>query len=126
MPFAASSGTSPNGMRHEIVPWLRSYAVNDDHGGAIGATPVDEIMKPKPLVYRTTSGALRSRSSFSIDGRSFDTTYSFPLAGSTAAPPQLAPPLLPGICTVLRVLGGVNRPSFRALKISSRYLARSA
>ena len=58
-------------------------------------SPSLAIMKPNPLRYRSSS--LLSASSFSSDGRSFETTTSVPFDGSTAAPPQLAPPLLPGI-----------------------------
>src|SRR5438105_4476565 len=67
-----------------------------------------------------------SVSSFSIAGKSLETTYKRPDSGSIAAPPQFAPPLLPGIWIVLRPLGGVKRPWFEALRMSSRNLARSS
>src|SRR5579872_3724847 len=59
-------------------------------------------------------------------GASFDTIYRYPLAGSTAAVPQLAPPPTPGIVTVPFMLGGVNRPSLREFRIRSRQVACSA
>src|SRR5690349_23076569 len=124
MPFAASSGTSPSGIDHLIVPSFKSYAVSEVHGGLIADRPSLAIMNPNPLTYR--EGFAGSRSSFKIQGTSFDTTTSVPRPGSTAAPPQFAPPLLPGICTVPRKLGGVNSPSLRALSIMSRKRARSS
>ena len=57
-------------------------------------------------------------------GKSFETTKSVPCSGSTAAPPKLAPPLLPGISIVFVSPGGVNSPSLRAPRMSSRNLAR--
>src|SRR4051794_32555835 len=98
-----------------MVPSFKSYAVNDDHGGPIRDSPLLAVIRPKPLVYRTTSFADLSSSSLRIAGRSFETTYNLPFTGSTAAPLQLAPPLLPGISTVLRRPGGVNSPSLREL-----------
>src|SRR5438093_9690305 len=59
-------------------------------------------------------------------GSSFDTMYIVPLLGLTAELPQLAPPLLPGIWIVPRMLGGVNNPSFRDSRRSSRMQLRSS
>src|SRR5206468_3660001 len=59
-------------------------------------------------------------------GSSFETMYIVPFAGSTAELPQLAPPLLPGIWIVPRILGGVNRPSLRDSRRSSRMQLRSS
>src|ERR1039457_5929488 len=110
-----------------MTPSFKSYAVREVHGGAIADSP-SAMRKPKPLTYRGgwPLGAAGSDSSFSIQGRSLETTTRMPRVGSTAAPPQLAPPLLPGICTLPRKLGGVNNPSLRALRIMSRKRARSA
>src|ERR1043166_2345069 len=44
-------------------------------------------------------------------GSAIDRTYNSPLSGSTATPPQLVPPLCPGISIEPRRLGGVNSPS---------------
>src|ERR1039457_2227999 len=110
-----------------MTPSFKSYAVREVHGGAIADSP-SAMRKPKPLTYRGgwPLGAAGSDSNFSIQGRSLETTTRMPRVGSTAAPPQLAPPLLPGICTLPRKLGGVNNPSLRALRIMSRKRARSA
>src|SRR5258707_94361 len=113
MPLAASSGTSPRGMDHLITPSFKSYAVREVHGGLIADNPSLAIMKPKPLTYRggPSLGAAGSGSSLRMHGTSLETTTSVPWVGSTDAPPQFAPPLLPGISTVPRKLGGVNSPS---------------
>ena len=49
-PFAASSGTSPRGIFHVIVPVFRSYAVSVVQGGAIADSPLLVTMKPKPCI----------------------------------------------------------------------------
>src|SRR5215469_11137807 len=61
-----------------------------------------------------------------IAGRSFETTNINPRFGSTAALPQVAPPLLPGIWTDPCRLGGVNNPSLRKILNSCRISACSA
>ena len=49
-----------------------------------------------------------------------------PLSGSTAAPPQLAPPTVPGRCTVPGSEGGVNSGPMRKRVMASTASARSA
>src|SRR5262249_8420078 len=130
-PFVASSGISPTGMCHLSVPAATSIAVIDVHGGAIADMPCVVTMNPSPLVYGIDPSycgtELAGSDSLSSDGQSFDTTYTMPLVGSTAALPKFEPPLLPGICIVyLSVLSGVNIPSLRELLMSSRKCAFSA
>ena len=50
-------------------------------------------------------------------------TYSRPVSGSKAAPPQLAPPSMRGRCRVPRSAGGVNSGPIRKRPISSRAMA---
>ncbi len=78
MPLAASSGTSPTGMCHLIVPVATSMAVIDVHGGLMAVMPCVVTMNPRPLVYGIDPSycgwALAGSDSFSSDGQSFETT----------------------------------------------------
>src|SRR6202000_1936384 len=56
------------------------------------------------------SEALPASCNLSIAGKSFETTKTSPLLGFAVVPPQLTPPLFPGISTVLPSPGGVNKP----------------
>src|SRR5580693_8526149 len=89
-----------------------SPGVGATTGGATGAGAEGGAAPPRPLPPpppRPAPGTV----SVNPMGSSFDTMYMVPFAGSTAELPQLAPPLLPGICTVPFRLGGVNKPSLR-------------
>src|SRR4051812_22687048 len=78
MPLAASSGISPTGIFHLMVPVVRSNAVIDVHGGASAFMPCVVTRKPRPLVYGIDPSycgtAFGGSDSFNSDGQSFETT----------------------------------------------------
>src|ERR1700722_1178554 len=87
----------PGGFPSPWVPWHKlQFAVKMDRPCSSGDPACETLL---------------ANSSFSIAGRSLETTYKSPVLGLTVVPPQLTPPLFPGISTVFPNPGGVKRPS---------------
>ena len=64
---------------------------------------------PRACVYPASTSSLFSVTFtiLSSAGELVDFTYTIPVAGSNAPPPQLAPPFIPGSISVPCMLGGV-------------------
>ena len=124
-PFSAgwrrSDGVSPNGTRHLIVPRFRSIATRWPYGGLSSGRPSMNSALVSPT--RVSSASTSDARGFAADRSGFPSramfawfdvfTNSTPLAGSNAPPPQFAPPISPGRCTVPCSVGGVNSGPIR-------------
>src|SRR5262249_35354122 len=105
---------SPNGTFQAISPLFRSIAVNTAHGGDTNGKPPDKLaLSPPRAKTFEYSTATRGSEPLFFPMRFNPTplaplTNKYPLYGSNAAPPQLAPPPCEGRCKVPASDGGVN------------------
>ena len=89
-------------MPDEVLSQLADVGITTPWSHQVATAEAAYSGKHVVVATGTASGKslgylLPAFASLSIAGRSFDTTNNLPLAGSTAAPLQLAPPLFPGI-----------------------------
>ena len=126
IPNSAGAVTAPCGTRHLIAPVLRSSATISDHGGAIGERYVlvnmkslGDVRRSGPVrsasfawlvsrvdssadtmvdgPVRTAPGSLARQVQSQHRWQRHRPDVELAASGSTATPPQLVPPLCPGV-----------------------------
>src|SRR5215475_14289259 len=123
--FRTAGFPSPSGAFHAISPLFKSIAANTAQGGETSGRPPGStaVSPPRANTFEYSTGTSASDPSFLANRFTpiwfAARTNRYPLSGSNAAPPQLAPPFCDGRWSVPLNEGGVKIGPSRNLRSCS-------